>query len=128
MLAWLLAAFSALALLLAAIGVYGVLAYLVVERRREIAIRVALGAARSRVFRDVARQGIVLVGTGVAVGAAVAFGLSRLMSSLLFGVGTADLATYAGAAGTVGVVAAVACGVPAWRATRLDPAVVFRAD
>jgi predicted permease len=128
MLAWLLAAFSALALLLAAIGVYGVLAYLVVERRREMAIRVALGAARSRVFRDVARQGLVLVGTGVTVGAAAAFGLSRLMSSLLFGVGTTDLATYAGAVGTVGVVAAVACGLPAWRATRLDPAVIFHAD
>ena len=128
MVAQLLSAFSVLALLLAAIGVYGILAYSVAERGREIGIRMALGAAQSQVFRHVARHGLSLVTIGVAAGVASALALNRLIASLLFNVGPTDVMTYAGAVLSIAAVAALACAVPAWRASRLDPAVVFRAE
>jgi len=128
LLAQLLAAFSALALLLAAVGTYGVLAYMVAERRREIGIRMALGAGRSRVLRDVVREGLQLTAVGVVAGTGSAFLLNRLITSLLFGVGPTDATTFATAIPTIALVAVVACSLPAWRASRLDPNVVLRSE
>ena len=125
-LAQLLGLFAGLALLLAAVGTYGVLSYLVAERRTEISIRMALGADRSSVLVLVMREGLLLTGIGVVVGLAGAFGLNRLIASLLFGVGPTDLPTVAGVTATMIIVAAVACLLPAWRASRLDPNAVLR--
>jgi predicted permease len=118
--------FAALALLLAAIGTYGVLSVLVAERRHEIGIRMALGADRSRVLAGIMRHGLLLTGTGVVIGLAGAVGLSRLIGSLLFGVSPADAVTMIGVVALVTLVAAVACLRPALRASRLDPNVVLR--
>jgi predicted permease len=128
LLAQLIAAFAGLALLLAAIGTYGLLSYMVAERRREIGIRLALGADRGGVLTNVMRQGLVLAVIGVAGGVAGAVGVNRLIASLLFGVQATDVPTLATVAGTITAVAAVACWVPAWRASRLDPNVVLRDD
>jgi len=128
LLAQLLAAFSAMALLLAAIGTYGVFAYMVAERRREIGIRMALGAARSSVIALVMKQGLQATIIGVIVGLAGALGVNRLMASLLFGVQPTDAATMAAVIATITIVAAIACWLPAWRASRLDPNVVLRTD
>ena len=126
LLAQLVGAFGGLALLLAAIGTYGVLSYSVTARRREIGIRMALGADRSRVFAQVMRHGLVPTSIGVAAGLAGALGLSRLISTLLFGVQSTDRVTMAVVVLTISVVAVVACWLPAWRASRLDPNVVLR--
>jgi putative ABC transport system permease protein len=128
LLAHLLTLFSGLALLLAAIGTYGVLASMVVERRREMGIRLALGAHRARLLRQVMTQGLVLAGTGVVVGLAVALGLGRLLRSLLFGVQPADVITLAIVIPSSVGVTALASWLPAWRASRLDPNVVLRAE
>ena len=128
LLAHLLGAFAGLALLLAAIGTYGVLTYMVAERRREIGIRMSLGADRSRVLAQIMKQGLVLTAVGVVTGIAGALGLNRLLSSLLFGVQPTDAATLAGVTATIVLVAAMACGLPAWRASQLDPNVVLRDD
>jgi predicted permease len=128
LLAQLLGAFAGLALLLAAIGTYGVLSYMVAERRREIGIRMALGADRSSVLGQVMKQGLTLTGVGIAAGLAGAFALNQLIASLLFGVQPTDPATLAGVIGTIVLVATVACWIPAWRASRLDPNVVLRDD
>jgi predicted permease len=126
LLAQLLGAFAGLALLLAAIGTYGVLAYMVVERRREIGIRMALGADRSSVLAHVMKQGLLLTAIGIAAGLAGALGVNRLIASLLFGVQPTDPTTLAAVMATITLVAVVACGLPAWRASRLDPNVVLR--
>jgi len=126
LLAQLVGAFAGLALLLAAIGTYGVLSYTVAERRREIGIRLALGAARAQVLTEVMKQGLVLTTIGVLVGLAGAFGLNRLLATLLFGVAPGDTATTMGVIATMTLVAAAACWLPAWRASRLDPNVVLR--
>jgi predicted permease len=118
--------FAALALLLSAIGTYGVLSILVAERRQEIGIRMALGAERSRVLAEVMRHGLVLTGFGVVIGLAGALGLNRLIASLLFGVRPADAVTMIGVVALVLVVATLACVRPALRASRLDPNVVLR--
>ena len=128
LLAQLLGAFGGLALLLATVGTYGVLSYMAAERRREIGIRMALGGARSGVIALVMKQGLQLTGIGVAVGLAGAFGLNRLIASVLFGVGPTDPATLAAVIITITLVAAGACWLPAWRASRLDPSVVLRTD
>ena len=128
LLAQLIGAFAGLALLLAAVGTYGVLSYMVAERRREIGIRLALGADHSRVMGQIMRQGLVLTAVGVAAGLAGALGLNRLIASLLFGVQPTDATTMVGVVATIAVVAAFACWVPAWRASRLDPNVVLRED
>jgi putative ABC transport system permease protein len=124
--AQLIGIFAALALLLAAIGTYGVLSVMVAERRQEIGIRMALGADRSRVLAGIMRHGLVLTGIGVVIGLAGAFGLNRLIASLLFGVTPADGRTMIGVVALVLLVAALACLRPAWRASRLDPNVVLR--
>jgi predicted permease len=128
LLAQLLGGFAGLALLLAAIGTYGVLSYMVAERRREIGIRMALGAAQRSVLAQVMRQGIVLTGIGVVAGLAGALALNELIASLLFGVQPTDPATMAGVVATIALVAMVACWLPAWRASRLDPNIVLRQD
>jgi putative ABC transport system permease protein len=126
LLAQLVGAFAGLALLLAAIGTYGVLSYMVAERRREIGIRMALGADRSSVLAQVMKQGLLLTAIGVIAGLAGAFGLNRLIASLLFGVQPTDGNTLAVVLGTITLVATIACGLPAWRAARLDPNVALR--
>jgi ABC-type antimicrobial peptide transport system permease subunit len=128
LLAHLLGGFAGLALLLAAIGTYGVLTYMVAERRREIGIRMSLGADRSRVLAQIMRQGLVLTGVGVFAGLAGAMGLNRWIASLLFGVQPTDATTLVAVSETIVLVAAIACGLPAGRASRLDPNVVLRDD
>ena len=115
-------------MLLAAIGTYGVLSFMVTERRREIGIRMALGANRSRVLAQVMKHGLLLISIGVAAGLAGALGLNRLMASLLFGVQPTDTGTLAAVMLAVSLAAVVACWLPAWRASRLDPNVVLRED
>jgi predicted permease len=128
LLAQLLSAFAGLALLLAAVGTYGVLSYMVTERRREIGIRMALGAARPGVIGLVMKQGLQATVIGVVVGVAGAVGVNRLMATLLFGVRPTDPATFAAVIMTITVVASIACWLPAWRASRLDPSAVLRAE
>jgi ABC-type antimicrobial peptide transport system permease subunit len=128
LLAQLLTLFSALALLLAAIGTYGVLASMVAERGREMAIRLALGAPPAKLRRQVMTEGLRLAGTGVAMGLAGILGLNRLLASLLFGVHPADVMTLAIVIPSILGTAALACWLPAWRASRLDPNVALRAD
>jgi ABC-type antimicrobial peptide transport system permease subunit len=128
LLAQLLAAFAGLALLLAAIGTYGVLSYMVTERRREIGIRVALGASRAQVLAQVMKHGLQVTGLGVGIGIVGAIALNRLMASLLFGVQPTDMATMALVIVTITVVAIAASWLPAWRASRVDPNVVLREE
>jgi len=124
--AQLLGLFAGLALLLAAIGTYGVLAYMVTERRREIGIRMALGADQGTVVGEVMRQGLGLAGVGIVVGLVAALALGRLVASLLFGVTATDPVTLVAVMGTLALVAALASGLPAWRASRVDPTVALR--
>ena len=128
LLAQLIGGFAGLALLLAAVGTYGVLSFMVAERRREIGIRLALGADHGRVLGQVMKQGLILTAVGLIVGLGGAVGLNRLLASLLFGVQPTDMATMVSVVATIAGVAAIACWVPAWRASRLDPNVVLRED
>jgi predicted permease len=128
LLAQLLGGFAGLALLLAAIGTYGVLSYMVTERRREIGIRMALGADSGSVVAQIMKQGLLLTAVGIVAGLAGAFALNRLIASLLFGVKPTDTSTMVAVVATITLVAAVACWLPAWRASRVDPNVVLRDD
>jgi putative ABC transport system permease protein len=127
-LAQLLGIFAGLALLLAAVGTYGILSYSVTERRHEIGIRMALGASRRRVLGMVVGHGAALAGAGLVVGLGAALILSRLLGSLLFDVRPADPATLAAVSGCIVAVALAACLIPARRATLVDPMVVLRED
>jgi len=122
----LLGLFAGLAMLLAAIGVYGLISYSVTQRLREIGVRLALGAERREVLGLVFRQGMVPVLVGIAVGVAGALAGARLLRSLVFDVSTTDPATFAVTSALLAAVGAAACLVPAWRATRVDPMVVLR--
>ena len=122
----LLTLFSGVAMTLAAIGIYGLIAYSVTQRTQELGIRMALGAQPRDVLRLILGYGMGLTAIGVVVGLAVAFSLSRAMSSLLFGVSPTDPATFAGVALLLATVALAACYVPARRAMRVDPMVVLR--
>jgi ABC-type antimicrobial peptide transport system permease subunit len=113
-------------LLLAAIGIYGVTAYMVSSRTREIGIRVALGAQRRDVIRMVLQQGMTLALGGVAIGLALAAGASRLLGSLLFGIGPTDPIAFCGAATLFCLIGLLACYVPARRATAVDPMEALR--
>jgi ABC-type antimicrobial peptide transport system permease subunit len=122
----LLVAFGGLALLLVSLGLYGVLAQAVAARSREIGLRMALGATPRSVMTMVFARGVTLTAVGAVVGAAASWGVMRMMSRLLYGVGAADPATFAGVAMLLGLVALSACAFPALRAARVDPMVVLR--
>ena len=114
--------------MLGIVGIYGVIAYAVSQRTRDIGIRIALGAQRAELLRMFVRQGLLLAGIGAALGLAAAAGLTRLMSSLLFGVTALDPLTYGAVSALLLIVAAVASYIPARRAASLDPALVLRAE
>jgi putative ABC transport system permease protein len=124
----LLAVFAAVALALAAIGTYGVMAYSVAQRRQEIGIRMALGAQASTVLGMVLGQGVAVAGLGLAIGIAGSFALTRLLSSLLFNVSATDPLAFLSAPLLLGAVALAACYIPALRATRVDPAIVLKQE
>jgi ABC-type antimicrobial peptide transport system permease subunit len=127
-LATLLGVFAIVAMVLAAIGTYGVLAYAVTQRHREIGIRMALGARADEVLSMVLAQGLRVAGVGLVIGLIGAAALTRVTGSLLFGVKATDPATFGAVAGLMTLVVAVACIVPARRATRVDPIVALRAE
>ncbi len=122
----LLSGFAAVALLLAAVGIYGVLTYLVTQRGRELGVRLALGARPRALFLMVVGQGMRPVIAGAVVGVIGAIGLAGLMKSLLFGIQPVDPTTYAVTAAALATIAVAACAVPALRATRVDPLVALR--
>ncbi len=124
--AYLLGFFAGLAVLLAAVGIYGVMAYAVSQRTREIGIRMALGAAPSQVRGMMLRQGLWLALTGIVCGLTASFALTRLMRNLLYGIKPTDPVTFAGVSAILLVVAMVACWIPARRATRVDPTIALR--
>jgi putative ABC transport system permease protein len=126
--ALLLSIFAGTALLLTAIGIYGVMAYSVAQRTNEIGIRIALGAGKSSIFRLVVGQAMMLVGVSLVVGLAGAFAATRLLNSLLFGVGASDPMTFIAIVLLVSAVAFIAAWLPARRATRVDPIIALRAE
>jgi putative ABC transport system permease protein len=124
----LLGSFAAVALLLAALGLYGTLAYFVGQRTHELGVRMALGAAHGQVLKGVLARGLGLAGAGVALGLVGALLAGRLLQGLLFGVGASDVGTLALTVAVLGAVAVAASLLPAWRATRVDPVRCMRAE
>jgi predicted permease len=124
----LFAGFAGVALLLAGIGIYGILSGVVAERTREIGVRSALGASRTAILALVGRQGMALAAFGIAIGLAGALLASRAIAVLLFGVTPLDPITYLSMIGVLALVSGLACWLPAWRATRVDPAITLRLE
>ncbi len=124
----LLGTFGIAALGLAAIGIFAVMAYTVVQRTQEIGVRIALGAAPGRVRGLVIRQGLAVAGTGVGIGLLLSLGLTRLMSSLLFEISTLDPVAYLTSTPLLLLVSLLACYLPAFRASRVDPLQVIRSE
>jgi putative ABC transport system permease protein len=122
----LLGVFAGIAMLLASVGIYGVISYSVAQRTHELGIRAALGATTAHLLGLVLRSGMLMTGTGLLLGLAGALGLTRLMASLLFGVGARDPVTMALVGGTLGCVGLLACYMPAYRATKVSPMVALR--
>ncbi len=123
-----LGSFGVLALVLAAIGIYGVMSYVVVGRTREIGLRMALGAQTSNIRRLILRQGMLLAGIGTLIGLTVSFGATRLLDALLYNISAVDPMTFAVVTLLLGTVALLACWFPAYRAARVDPMVALRAE
>ena len=124
----LLSTFALVAIVLAAVGTYGVMAYDVLQRRREIGIRVALGASRRSVLSLVLAQGLTLVAIGAAIGLTASALVTRSMAKMLFEVGPRDLPVFVSVAILLAATGILATYVPAWRATRVDPLVALRED
>src|ERR1700730_11881815 len=122
----LLAAFAGGAILLAALDIYGVTTYMVTQRQQEIGLRMALGASRSNVLGLVVGQGMWLMLAGLGAGLVLSLGLTWVLGSLLFSVRPYDPISLAAAAGALALIALLACSLPAWRATRVDPLVALR--
>jgi putative ABC transport system permease protein len=120
--------FAVVALVLAAVGVYGVLSYAVAQRTQEIGLRMAIGAERAHILRLMLQGGMALALSGIALGLLGALGLSRVLGTLLFDVGPRDPITYAGVGVLLALVAMLACYLPAFRATRVDPVIALRAE
>ena len=120
--------FAGVALLLAAVGLYGVMSYTVAHRTQEIGVRIALGGTAGDIVALVARRGLALTGMGLVIGAAAALGLTRFLQTMLFKIPPLDPTTFAGVAAILGVVGALACWLPARRAANIDPIVALRAE
>ena len=123
-----LGSFGLLALILAAVGIYGGMSYVVAGRTREIGLRMALGARNGNVQRLILRQGMTLAVIGSMIGLAIAFGATRFLKSVLYGVDAMDPITFIGVTLLLGIVALMACWIPALRASKVDPMVALRAD
>ncbi len=124
----LLSSFAALALFLAAAGIYGVLAYSVSQRTREIGIRMAIGAASADILKMVMREGLILTAIGVAIGLAGSFALTKVVSGLIFGVSATDPVTFGGCVVMLAIAAAAASLIPARRAASLEPLEALRVE
>jgi putative ABC transport system permease protein len=125
---WLVGSFALLALLLAGLGIYGVMAYATSQRTREIGIRLALGAQRGDVMKLVVVQGMKLALIGMVLGLPASFALTRLIKSLLFGVGPADPLAFGAAVSMLAIATLLACYIPARRAAKVDPMMALRHD
>jgi hypothetical protein len=124
----LFSSFGAVALVLGASGIFGLLSLFVIRRRREIGIRMALGARREDVLRQILGNGMRLAGAGIAAALVAGFWLTRWMAGMLFEISATDAPSFLGAAALMSAVALVSCALPAWRASRVEPAVVLRAE